>query len=161
MSTSCPFRFHVSHIQIEYRSGLTASPAEVWQWISSFRGVATEMRPLLRMSVPRGIRGLAELDLTPGQPLFFSWLLLFGILPVDWSKLTLIEIEDGRGFIEQSPMGSMRMWRHERRIEPAERGCAIIDRLTFEPRFAAPVVAWFVRRFFAHRHAVLRKHLGA
>ena len=96
----------------------------------------------MRMPVPRGIRRLTDVDAVPGQPLFFSWILLFCVLPVDWSRLTLLEIDDGRGFVEQSPMGSMRTWRHE-------------------PRFAAPLVGWFVRRFFAHRHAVLRKHLGA
>ncbi len=154
-------RFTVPPIQIEFRSRLTAPPAEVWRWITSFQGIATEMRPLMRMSVPRGIRRLTDVDVIPGQPLFFSWILLFCILPVDWSRLTLLEIDEGRGFVEQSPMGSMRTWRHERRIEAAENGCALIDRLSFEPRFAAPLVGWFVRRFFAHRHAVLRKHLGA
>ena len=152
--------FNVPPIQLEYRSRLTASPAEVWQWITSFRGIATEMRPLLRMSVPRGVQRLTTHDLIPGRPLFFSWLLLFGILPVDRMELTLMEIEEGHGFVEESPMRSMHRWRHERRIEAGECGCAIIDRLTFEPRYAPELTRWFVRRFFAHRHAVLRKHLG-
>ena len=151
----------VPPIQIEFRSRLTAPPADVWQWITSFKGISAEMRPLMRMSVPRGVKRLSDIDIVPGQPLFFSWILLFGVLPVDWSKLTLLEIEEGRGFVEASPMGSMRQWRHERRIEAAGNGCAIIDRLSFEPRFASPLVAWFVHRFFAHRHAVLRRHLGA
>ena len=148
-------------VQIEYRSGLTAPPQEVWRWITSFQGIATEMRPLLHMTVPRGVQRLTDIDIVPGQPMFISWMLLFGVLPVDRSTMTLVEIENGSGFVEASPMRSMRTWRHERRIEAAERGCAIIDRLTFEPRFAAPLVTWFVRRFFAHRHAMLRKHLGA
>ena len=147
-------------VQIEYRSRLSAPPAEVWQWITSFRGIATEMRPLLRMSTPRGTQRLTDFAVVPGQPLFRSWILLFGVLPVDWSELTLLEIDPGRGFVEASPMGSMRSWRHERRIEPAADGCAIIDRLSFEPRFAVRLVTWFVRRFFSYRHAVLRKHLG-
>ena len=148
-------------VQLEFRSRLTAPPAEVWQWITSFIGISTEMLPLMRMSVPRGVRCLTDIDIVPGKPMFFSWILLFGVLPVDWSKLTLLELDEGHGFVEQSPMGSMKMWRHERCIEAAESGCALIDRLSFEPRFAAPLLAWFVRRFFAHRHAVLRKHLGA
>lgn len=150
----------VPPIQIEFRSGLSAPPAEVWQWISSFEGLSTEMRPLIRLSRPRGLRRLSDAGMVPGKPMFFSWILLFGVLPVGWSKLTLLEWQEGRGFVEQSPMGGMKTWRHERRIEPAERGCALIDRLSFEPRYAAPLVAWVVHRFFAHRHAVLRRHLG-
>lgn len=128
--------------------------------MTSFEGISTEMRSWMRMSVPRGITRLTDIDFVPGKPMFRSWLLLFGLLPVDWSKLTLLELDEGRGFIEQSPMGSMKLWRHERRIEEAEQGCVLLDRLSFEPRFARPLVAWFVRRFFEHRHAVLRRHLG-
>lgn len=161
---SCPpvhsFRFNVPPVQLEFRSCLTTPPAGVWQWITSFRGISTEMRPLIRMSVPRGVKCLTDIDIVPGEPMFFSWILLFGVLPVDWSKLTLLELEEGRGFVEQSPMASMKLWRHERRIEAAERGCILIDKLSFEPRFAAPLIVWFVRRFFMHRHAVLRKYLG-
>lgn len=148
-------------IQLEYRSRLTASPAEVWQWITSLHGIATEMRPVLRLAVPRGMQRLDAGAVVPGKPLFPCWLLLFGVIPVDRMELTLTEMDEGRGFVEVSGLRSMRAWRHERRIEPGAHGCAIIDRLTFEPRHAPALTRWFVRRFFAHRHAVLRKHLGA
>lgn len=111
------------------------------------------------MSVPRGISTLASLEITPEQPLFRSYIFLFGIIPFDYSDLTLITLEDGLGFVEQSPMGSMTLWRHERWIRPAGSGCIITDRLTFEPRFARTVTQWFVHRLFSHRHAVLRRHL--
>jgi len=60
-------------------------------------------------------------------------------------------------------MGTMELWRHERRIVdcPADASAVVlIDQLTFEPRWAGPAVGWFIRRVFEHRHAVLRKHLG-
>lgn len=148
-------------VQIEFRSRLTAPPAEVWQWITSFKGISAEMFPLMRMSAPRGVKRLTDIDIVPGKPMFRSWILLFGVLPVDRSELTLLQVDEGRGFVEQSPMGSMKLWRHERWIEAAECGCALIDRLSFEPRFAAPLVTWFVHRFFAHRQAALRRHFGA
>ena len=97
----------------------------------------------------------------PGQRLFRSVIYAFGFLPVDHSDLTLLELKPGIGFIEQSPMGSMRLWRHERTLSPQPSGCAVTDVLTFEPRFAAPVAAWIVRRLFTHRHAVLRRRLGS
>jgi ligand-binding SRPBCC domain-containing protein len=146
--------------KLEFRSPLRASRAEVWDWITSVRGISTELRPFMRMSVPRGVRSLKELHFEPGQPLFRSQIYLFGVLPVDYSYLTLLELHEGVGFVEQSPMGSMRLWRHERRIEEAAHGCVLTDTLTFEPRFAASLSRWVVERIFTHRHAVLRRHFG-
>jgi hypothetical protein len=40
---------------------------------------------------------------------------------VDRSDLTFLELEPGRRFLEQSPMLSMKLWRHERIVEPARR----------------------------------------
>ncbi|MFT3776691.1 MAG: hypothetical protein QM772_00195 [Ottowia sp.] len=146
--------------QLEFRSALRASRAEAWDWITSVKGISTELRPILRMSVPRGVSGLPASGIEPGKPLFRSRIYLLGLLPVDYSDLTLIELKDGIGFVEQSPMGSMRLWRHERRIEAAEPGCAVTDVLTFQPRFASNLLKWFIQRLFTHRHAVLRRHLG-
>lgn len=114
----------------------------------------------MRMSVPRGLSRLDEADIALGERLFRSRLYLFRVFPFGCSDLTLIEWNRGVGFVEQSPMTGMKLWRHERWIEPTPEGCALTDRLTFEPRFAGPIVSWFVRRLFSHRHAVLRKNLG-
>jgi hypothetical protein len=62
--------------------------------------------------------------------------------------------------VEQSPMGSMRRWRHAREIlaHPDDPALLVLrDELEFEPRWFRGPTAWFVRRFFAHRHAVLRR----
>jgi hypothetical protein len=39
--------------------------------------------------------------------------------------------------------------------------CILTDRLTFEPRLLPPLVTWFTRRLFTHRHAVLRRRFGS
>ena len=49
-----------------------------------------------------------------GERLFRSWILLFGVLPIDYDDITLVSIEPGRGFHERSSMLSMRVWEHER-----------------------------------------------
>jgi len=72
----------------------------------------------------------------PGKPLFRSWILLFGIIPIDRSDLTLLRLEDGRGFVEQSPMLSMSLWRHVRTLEADGETNAVTDELTFRPRLA-------------------------
>lgn len=143
---------------LSFDSTLTASPDTAWAWVTSFDGISKEMAPILRMSAP--IRDLASVAFEPGVPMFRSWLLLFGVLPVDCSDLTLLSLTPGVGFVEQSRMGSMRLWRHERRVIPDGTGCRVTDALTFEPRIGGRLVEAFVARFFAHRHKMLRRYLG-
>lgn len=147
-------------VELSFRSELSAPPARVWSWITSADGIARELRPLLRMTMPRQVRRLQDAHLAPGRPLFRSWLLLFGILPIDRSDLTLLELVEGRGFVEESPMLALRRWRHERTLEPRGAGTVLTDRLAFEPRLASGLTRWFVETLFRHRHAVLRRHLG-
>ncbi len=118
------------------------------------------MRPYFRMTTPRGVTTIDDLTITLGAPLFRSRVYLFGVIRIDYSDVTLIEFSKGIGFVEQSPMGSMSLWRHERKIEGTTSGCVVVDTLTFQPRTARKFVAWFIGRVFAHRHAVLRSHLG-
>ncbi len=150
-------------LSLRFESQLSASAARVWEWITSTDGVSAEMRPFLRMTWPKGLRSLEELDVVPGVRMFRSNVFLFGILPIDYSDMTLLEFSRGQGFIEQSPMGSMTLWRHERRIAPSPANPAavlLIDQLTFQPHMAKRLVSWFIRRFFMHRHDVLRARLG-
>ena len=115
------------------------------------------------MTVPRGARGLSLEDVQPGRRVGRSWVLLLGLIPVDYDDLTLVEVEPGRRFLERSPMGSMRHWEHERVVEPrGEAACAVTDRLTFEPRLrgAERPARRIVERLFRHRHRRLREHFG-
>ena len=145
---------------LSFESTLAASPEKVWAWITSFDGISKEMAPILQMSAPKGMRDIASIPFEPGVPMFRSWILLGGALPIDFSDLTLLSLTPGEGFIEQSRMGSMRLWRHERAISPHGSGCRIVDTLTIEPRFGGRLAVAFVRKFFSHRHNMLRKHLG-
>jgi ligand-binding SRPBCC domain-containing protein len=144
-----------------YSSQLNATPLQLWEWMTSFEGISREMSPLMRMTAPAGVTNLQSLSFEPGKPIYRSWLLLFKFLPFDFSDFTLEKVEPIKGFVEQSTMGSMRLWRHVRRIEPAEQGCVLTDELTYEPRFAGFLASLFVRLLFNHRHKQLRKHFGA
>ena len=148
-------------IRLELESRLAVEPAQAWRWATSLKGISAELSPLLRMSAPRGVQGIGDMLVTPGRPLFRSRIYLFGFLPIDRSDLTLMRLDEGQGFIEQSPMMSMSLWRHERRIARTAGGCTVTDSLVFEPRWARRLVAWFIGRVFAHRHAVMRKEMGA
>ncbi len=144
-------------IELRFEVRLNAPPDTVWGWITDVRCLRAEMRPWLWMSVPRGTRNLADTDLHTGQILFTSWLWLFGLLPIGTSRLTLLELEPGLRFVEQSPMTGMRLWRHERQLQAWGEGTLLVDRLTVRPLLATALVKGFLQLFFASRHRNLRR----
>lgn len=150
----------MGQIELSFESEVTASPADAWRWITSIKGISAEMRPYFRMTVPRGVENIEDLNITLGQALFRSRIYLFEFFPIGHSDLTLIEMREGEGFVEQSPMSSMNLWRHDRRIVPTANGSRIIDHLTFQPKSATGVTAWFIRTVFHHRHKVIRRRLN-
>ena len=143
----------------EIASLLSATPAAVWARVSTMDGVNAELMPLARMTHPAEMQQLDPKLVPLGQRLFRSWVFLFGVLPVDWDDLTLVRVEEGRGFLERSTMLSQRRWVHERTLEPVDGGCRVTDRIEFEPRLAllAPIYAAVFRYFFRHRHRRLRR----
>jgi hypothetical protein len=142
-------------------SRLRAEPAAVWERAMSAEGINAELGPLLRMTVPRGLGSLDLHGLGPGH-LGRSWILLFGLLPVDYDDIGLERIEPGRGFLERSTMLSQRLWEHERTIEPDGEGATIADRVAWEPRPPLPG-EWLrplIAATFRHRHRQLQRHFG-
>jgi ligand-binding SRPBCC domain-containing protein len=141
---------------------VSASPDVVWARVSTFEGVNYELRPLMRMTAPGSVRALDPSDVVLGERIFRSWVLLFGVLPIDYDDLTLVRLEPGRGFHERSSMLSMKVWEHERTLEPSGAGCLVRDRLSFHPRMPGmgPLLDRVIRRLFAHRHRRLRRQFG-
>ena len=158
----------------DLRSDLRVAPDELWRIVSTMDGVNAELRPWMRMTVPREARdrSLAELaesaelaelaEPAVDQPLFSSWLLALGVLPIDRHNLGIRAVwtgGDGRwGFLERSTSWLQARWVHERVIEASARGATVRDRVWISPRIriVTPLVAAIVRRLFAHRHGVLR-----
>ncbi len=109
-------------------SRLTAAPDEVWRGVATLRGVNAELSPWLRMTGP------------PDEPLREgslgrSWVLLGGVVPVDYDDLNIVEVTPGRGFRERSTLASARRWHHDRTIEASPGGgCRLIDAVSWEPR---------------------------
>ena len=148
---------------VEQQSLLAASPDAVWARVSTFEGVNDELRPLMRMTAPARVRALEPSQVVLGERIFRSWVLLFGVIPIDYDDLTLIALEPGRGFHERSRMLSMRVWEHERTLDPAgARATRVSDRLSFEPRLpgSGPLLERIIRATFRHRHRRLRRRFG-
>jgi ligand-binding SRPBCC domain-containing protein len=149
--------------QIQLRSRLGAPPQAVWERIITPEGVNDELRPLLRMTVPRGAEDFGVEEIQAGRRIGRSWVLLFGLIPFDYDDLCLERVESGRGFLERSTMLSQRLWEHERTIEPAGAGgSALTDRVAWESRVPVPgaLLRPLISFVFRHRHRRLRRRFG-
>ena len=148
---------------VERTTELPAGADDVWARVTSIEGVNHELGPWMRMTVPRGAHDMSLEDVELNKPVGRSWVLALGVIPFDYDDITLVERGPGMRFLERSPMGSMRLWQHERVVEPrGDGGCAITDRLTFEPRIRAlsRLVRGIIERTFRHRHRRLAKWFG-
>jgi ligand-binding SRPBCC domain-containing protein len=149
---------------VENHVVVPAPAPAVWARVVHPDGINHEMRPWLTMTMPRGARGLTVETLPLGRPLGRAWLRLFGLIPFDFDHLTIVELDSGRRFLEQSTMLSMRRWEHERTLTPVAGGTRVHDRVTLEPRLPIPGLALLLGRvvdaFFKHRHRRLQAYFG-
>jgi ligand-binding SRPBCC domain-containing protein len=145
---------------VDLTTTVAADAATVWRRATSPEGINHELGPWLRMTMPRALRGATIDDVEVGVPAGRSWILLLGVVPVDYDDLTLAELEPGHRFLETSRLLSMRAWRHERVVAPAGEGaCTVTDRIAFELRRplalvpgSARLATAILRRLFDHRH---------
>ncbi len=148
--------------RFEIESHLRAPADVVWARATTMDGVNDELGPWLQMTAPAQARGLDLRDAPIGRPLFRSWLLVGGVLPVDFDDLAFARVDRAGAFEERSTMLSMRRWEHDRRVRAMDGGCLVRDELRFEPRVpgTGPLVARIVAAVFRHRHARLRRRYG-
>jgi ligand-binding SRPBCC domain-containing protein len=150
-------------IDVRATSRLRGSRSQIWEWITSVAGISEEMTPYFRMTSPEGVQNLADLKVELGAPFLRSRVFLFGFIPAGTWDFTLVEFEDGKGFVEESPSTFMTSWRHERRIldDPHDPLSVLLsDHVTFVPRSARWLVGPLLRRVFEHRHRVLRERFA-
>ncbi|HEV2546173.1 MAG TPA: hypothetical protein VGU20_02440 [Stellaceae bacterium] len=146
-------------VTLHRTSIIPARPDRVWNRIASAEGINGELAPLMRMTVPEGLKDKTIDDVELGKPLGRSWFLLAGLLPFDYDDIVLAEREKGCRFRETSSMLSIRSWQHERTLRAVDAGTEVTDRISFELRWpfsAIPGMAEFVTRvltfLFEHRH---------
>jgi ligand-binding SRPBCC domain-containing protein len=138
-------------------SRVAATREEVWARVTTPEGINDELWPVVRMTMPRG----ASLRL---GSLGRSWILLAGVLPIDWDDIHVAELRDGRGFRERSRLASAPAWHHDRSLDPLpDGGCRVTDEIGFEPRLGAAggLQAFVLEAMFRWRHRRLRRRFGA
>jgi ligand-binding SRPBCC domain-containing protein len=147
------------------RSALDAPQADVWAHVTTVRGINDELGPWLRMTATRSLRanGLAEVRV--GERICRSWVLLLGVLPIDYDDITLERLDPPNSFLERSTMLSQSAWEHERTIERSDGdagACIVTDRIRYEPRVPLPdaLLRSIYAAIFRHRHRRLRRRFG-
>ena len=138
-------------------SAVAAPPGEVWARVATIEGVNAELAPFVRMTSP------GEGEIRVGS-LGRSWILLGGVLPVDYDDLVLEAVEPGRGFRERSRLGSCSAWHHDRILQPlAGGGTRVVDEVAFAPRLRAAggLQALVFEATFRWRHRRLRSIWGS
>ncbi len=137
-------------------------PAEkAWSHMTSPSGVNAEFWPIMRMTFPPTVGDVTS-DWQPGRQLFRSWLLLFGIVPVEYDDFGLEEVDRGKRFLEISEMMSQEKWIHEREITEIPKGVRLRDRVSFVSRLASLERVYLVvfRLVFRYRHFRLKRLYG-
>ncbi|MGW0017629.1 hypothetical protein ACWDUD_04825 [Rhodococcus sp. NPDC003382] len=159
----------MSHpVIVEHESIVAADAPAVWARVTDPAGINDELAPLLAMRMPRGVRGIGVDRVPVGVPLGTAPLLLFGVLPIEYDALTIVELEPGRRFHEKSTMATMRRWEHERTLTAAGAGrTRVHDRLTMELRaplarlpYGDELARQIITRLFEHRHRRLALHFA-
>ena len=93
-----------------------------------------------------------------------AWILLAGIVPVEFDDLVITGMEAPRYFQERSSLGSCRVWEHRRELDALPDGSTrVTDTLRAEPRtvLPGPVVRMVVGALFRHRHRRLIRKFSA
>lgn len=99
-------------------------------------------------------------EMSSGTRIGKSYLHMAGLIPFGDDDISIVQIESGRMFREESAVTGMRTWIHERTLEPNEGRTIVTNAITFVPRFAVPgltrLLTVVLGAFFEHRHRRLR-----
>ncbi len=125
--------------------------------------VNAELRPLVRMTAPKSWASRSILEWPERQALFQSWILLFGVVPIDRHSFYFEIINPAEGFVESSSSTANSVWRHQRTVAPIRSGCRLTDTIHYQNR--APLLGALFKPLyglvFFCRHRYLRtKYAG-
>ncbi len=101
-------------MRVERSSALAADAERVWAWVTTFAGVNDELRPWLRMTAPRRLRETTLDEVELGRRVCRSWVLLGGVLPVEYDDVTLVERGPVAARLSGTVVGAIFAHRHRR-----------------------------------------------
>jgi len=146
-------------IEVSFSSVLEAPPDVVWERAGRVSGVNDELWPLAKMTCPAHLDRIAAPTHAVGGPPVRSWMLLFGVVPIERRSIQFDVLEEAR-FVDCSTGWLNGRWRHDRSVVARDDGSTLLtDKLVLEPRVSLmsvllrPAVTWM----FSRRHRRLRR----
>lgn len=138
------------------RSKVRVQPEKFW----SEQSIATinyELGPWIQLSAPAAWQNVKLKEWGGKSPLFDSWVLFMGLVPLDHHTFGSFDTSQKLRFIENSSSWLNRIWQHERVVKPAPDGCEIVDTVNFSPRLGlmSPFLVKIYTLIFRHRHSRL------
>jgi ligand-binding SRPBCC domain-containing protein len=125
-------------------------------------GVNAELWPLVQMTAPSQWANTPLAQWPEKQELFKSWILLFGVLPIDRHAFCLQSVMPGRGFVETSSSTVNAQWNHTRTVTPIAGGCRVTDTVAYQSRVS--LLGYLLRPtyqlVFWWRHRRIRAKFG-
>ncbi|WP_299369094.1 SRPBCC family protein [uncultured Tateyamaria sp.] len=132
--------------QINMSHDYEASAKDVWAIATDFAALAEVCRPLIRFT------GLPEGRCAPGQRVTVG-VRLFGVLPPQDYTMEVVEQDDNAMTLRSSEHGAgVRSWRHHLSVESTATGSRLLDTIDIDAGPMTPLVAWWGRKLYAHRH---------
>lgn len=108
--------------------------AALWDFVISPAGFAHELGPNLRMTVPTGFQGRPS-DLSDGQVVGSSTVLLFGWIPIERARITILEIAAPQRIRELHSTILFRQWQQHRSLSPlGPNRTLVVDTIAFSLR---------------------------
>ncbi len=147
--------------QIELRfTSVLAAPADVvWERAGSAAGANDELWPFAKVTFPFELDRRTPPEQVLGQEVR-SWMLGFGVVPVDRRTMRIEVFEEGR-FRECSTSWLQGRCSHERTAVAGTDGSTVLtDTLVIEPRgrLVDAVLTRAITQTFDRRHRRLRNH---
>jgi len=129
--------------------------------MSSMAGVNLELSPYIKMTYPKDKANLSDqtTQFISGETIFVSFLLLFGLIPIDVHFLRLDAFDKGTSFTENSVSLLQESWRHHRILTQTSAECVdVTDTVTLQPRLPllGHLLLPVVRFVFRGRHINLQ-----
>tara|TARA_R110002049_G_scaffold229987_1_gene402124 strand:+ start:446 stop:898 length:453 start_codon:yes stop_codon:yes gene_type:complete len=148
-------------VKFEVSSNLNITPEEV-KGLLTMKGVNRELSPFIRMTAPPEWSDKPIYEWPTDEALFSSWILLFGILPIDRHTFFFKRIDGQQGFAEASSSTTNKLWLHRREFVRNGDLCRVTDTVEFHCRLPilGYVLAPIYHFIFKHRHRVLRAQYG-
>ena len=121
-------------------------PAAVWQVATDLDDLAEVCRPLLRFS------GLPSGRIRQGQVIEVG-VRLFGILPEQPYRMTVVELDDDAMTFRSDENGSgVEYWRHTLSVTADGPGARLTETIEIEAGRATPAFAAWARLLYRRRH---------